>query len=148
MERIGVVINPSFNNWPTFLEKMERRQAQMFSLGWVADYPDAENYLQLFFGPNSSPGPNHCNYVNPEFDRLYERAREMPDGPERTALYQQMADIIVEDCPWIFMSNWMAFSLNHSWVKNFKYHDFPYGMVKYYRIDTDVRTDWKQRYGK
>ena len=81
MEKIGIVIKPSFNNWPTFLEKMDRKQAQMFSLGWVADYPDAENFLQLFYGPNSSPGPNHANYVNAEFDRLYEKVREMQDSP-------------------------------------------------------------------
>ena len=53
MDEIGVVLKPSYNNWPTFLDKMDRRQAQMFRLGWVADYPDAENFLQLFYSPNS-----------------------------------------------------------------------------------------------
>ena len=148
MERIGVVVQPSYNNWPTFLEKMERRQAQLFSLGWVADYPDAENFLQLFYGPNSSPGPNHSNYATPEFDRLYEQAREMQDGPARTELYRKMADLVVEDCPWIFTSNPLSYGLQHHWLGNYKYHDFPYGMVKYYRIDTEARTAWKKEYGK
>jgi oligopeptide transport system substrate-binding protein len=148
MEKIGLVVTPNFNNWPTFLEKMERRQAQMFSLGWVADYPDAENFLQLFYGPNSSPGPNHSNYSNPEFDTLYEQVREMQDSPERTALYQKMSDIVIEDCPWILTSNWLAYGLQHHWLENYKYHDFPYGMVKYYKIDTAERTKWKAEYGK
>ncbi len=144
MDKIGVVIKPSYNNWPTFLEKMERRQAQLFSLGWVADYPDAENFLQLFFGPNSSPGPNHSNYVNPEFDKLYEQIRDMQDTPERTALYRRMSDIVVDDCPWILTMNQLAYGLQHHWVKNYKYHDFPYGMVKYYRLDTAARDKWRK----
>ncbi len=148
MEKIGIVIQPSYNNWPTFLEKMERRQAQLFTLGWVADYPDAENFLQLFYGPNSSPGPNHANYVNAEFDRLYEKIREMSDTPERTAIYQEMADLVVEDCPWIFTSNPLAYGLQHHWYGNYKFHDFPYGMVKYYKIDTEAREKWKGEYGK
>ena len=147
MEQIGVVIKPSFNNWPTFLEKMERKQAQLFSLGWVADYPDAENFLQLFYGPNSSPGPNHANYVNPAFDRLYETVREMQDSPKRTEIYQQMADLVVEDCPWIFTSNPLAYGLHHQWLLNYKFHDFPYGMVKYYRIDVEARAEWLKTYG-
>lgn len=148
MEKIGVVIKLSYNNWPTFLEKMERRQAQLFSLGWVADYPDAENFLQLFYGPNSSPGPNHSNYHNAEFDQLYEKIRELQDSPERTALYRRMADIVVEDCPWILTMNPLSYGLHHVWLKNYMYHDFPYGMIKYYKLDTAARTKWKAEYGK
>ena len=148
MEKIGVVIKLSYNNWPTFLEKMERRQAQLFSLGWVADYPDAENFLQLFYTQNSSPGPNHSNYSNPEFDKLYEKIREMQDTPERTALYRQMSDIVVEDCPWILTMNPLAYGLQHQWLGNYVYHDFPYGMIKYYKIDTAARKSWKTEYGK
>jgi ABC-type transport system substrate-binding protein len=148
MERLGVVVKPSYNNWPAFLEKMERRQAQLFSLGWVADYPDAENFLQLFYGPNSSPGPNHANYANAEFDRLYEQAREMQDSPERTALYRRMADLVVEDCPWIFTANPLSYGLQHHWLGNYKFHDFPYGMIKYYRMDPSARSRWKKAHGK
>jgi ABC-type transport system substrate-binding protein len=148
MDRIGIVIKPSYNNWPTYLEKLERRQAQMFSLGWVADYPDAENFLQLFYGPNSSPGPNHTNYANPEFDRLYEQIRVMQDGPERSALYRKMADIVIEDCPWLFEHHPLAYGLYHHWLKNYKPHDFPYGMAKYYKIDTTAREQWKREFGR
>src|SRR5207249_526714 len=61
-EQIGVDLEPEYNNWPEFLKKMERKQQQMFKLGWVADYPDAENFLQLFSSKSISPGPNHTNY--------------------------------------------------------------------------------------
>ena len=139
MRRIGVLIVPVYNNWPAFLARIERRQAQLFRLGWVADYPDAENFLQLFYGPNSSPGPNHSNYRNKDFDALYEKVRVLPESPERTVLYRQMAAIVVEDCPWIFEQHPLSYALTHAWLKNYKPHDFPYGMGKYYAIDKQKR---------
>lgn len=148
MTEIGIVIIPSYNNWPTFLGKLQRGQAQMFGLAWVADYPDAENFLQLFYGPNRSPGPNHARYHNERFDRLYEQARVMHDSPQRTALYQHMADIVVEDCPWIFHGQPMSYGVYHNWLKNYKRHDFPYTMAKYYRIDTEARSRWFAEYGR
>lgn len=147
MERIGVQIVPVYNNWPTFLARLERRQAQMFRLGWVADYPDAENFLQLFYGPNCSPGPNHCNYRNKEFDVLYEKARIMGNSPERTALYQQMAAIVTDDCPWVFEQHPLSYGLHHHWLKNYKPHDFPYGMNKYHAVDYEAREQWKKEHG-
>lgn len=66
--------------------------------GWGLDYPDAENTLQLFYGPNGSPGSNDANYRNPEFDRLYEEAAVMLPSPERTALYRRMNQMVIDDC--------------------------------------------------
>lgn len=140
--KINVVLKPSFNTWPAFIEKMNRRQAQLFQLGWVADYPDAENFLQLFYSKNESPGPNHSNYRNEAFDRLYEQIRTMPISDERTALVEEMAAIIVEDCPWIFLYQPMQFGLVQQWVKNYVPHAFPYGMGKYRGVDVRERAKW------
>lgn len=148
MKKIGIILKPNYSNWPTFLSMMERRQCQMYWLGWVADYPDAENFLQLFYGQNCSPGPNHSNYVNPEFDAMYEKIRVMSDSPERTAIYRKMADIVVEDSPWVFMHHPMAYGLHHCWVRNNKPHDFPYGMVKYRKMDVEQRELWRKTGGK
>jgi ABC-type transport system substrate-binding protein len=135
MGRIGIQIVASYNNGPAFYEKLERRQAPMFFLSWIGDYPDAENFLQLFYGPNASPGPNRCNYRNPEFDALYDRIRVMPDSPERTGLYRDMAEIVVEDCPWIFAYQYLNVALRRPGFGNFTLHAFPYGAEKYYRLD-------------
>ena len=83
MEPIGIVLAPSFNNWPSFLKKIEQKRAQLFYLIWLADYPDPENYLQLFYGPSGTPGANRSNYRNAEFDRLYQRAVWMRGGRSR-----------------------------------------------------------------
>lgn len=147
-EKAGVVLKASYNNWPTFLDKMDRRQAQMFNLGWVADYPDPENFLQLFHSDNVSPGPNHANYVNADFDRLYETMRVLLPGKEKDRLCEEMADLVIEDCPWIFMYQPMSYALVHNWLKNYVSHDFPYGMVKYHRTDNRLWAEWKQEHKK
>jgi len=66
--------------------------------GWGLDFPDAENTLQLFYGPNGSPGSNDANYRNSEYDRLYEESSVMLPSPERTVLYQKMNRILIDDC--------------------------------------------------
>ena len=133
MRKIGVVIEPSYNNKPAFFEKIAKRQAQMFRLSWFADYPDGQNFLQLFYSRNASPGPNRVNYSNPAFDALYERAVTLPDTPERTELYRQLAAMVIEDCPWIFTHYPMDYSLSQQGLENYVPHDFPYGMEKYYQ---------------
>ncbi|MCK5675576.1 MAG: hypothetical protein KAH99_01015, partial [Verrucomicrobia bacterium] len=147
-QKIGIVLKASYNTWPAFIEKMNRRQSQMFRLGWVADYPDAENFFQLFYSKNESPGPNHANYRNAEINRMYEEIRTMQDTPERTAIYEKMAGVIVEDCPWIFMYQPMGYALKHSWLENYASHDFPYGMGKYRRVNNNARKAWFESYGE
>ncbi|MEI8121810.1 MAG: ABC transporter substrate-binding protein [bacterium] len=134
MEQIGIVITPSFNNWPSFLKKIDQRRAQMFYLTWMADYPDPENFLQLFYGPNSTPGANRCNYRNTEFDRLYDEAVFLHDETKRNETYGRMERIVKEDCPWLFLHHSMTVILRHPWLVNYKPHDFPFGMAKYYQI--------------
>ncbi len=131
--RVGIEIKPQFQTFPAFLRKIASHETQMFRLGWVGDYPDAENFLQLFYGRNHSPGPNHCQYSNPAFDRLYEEACATTDDARRRDLYRQMQTLIREDCPWLFLHFPRAYSLHPDRLRNFLPHDFPYGMEKYLR---------------
>ncbi len=68
------------------------------AVGWGLDYPDAENTLQLFYGPNAAPGSNSSNYNNPEYNALYEQAAVMQPSPERTRIYRRMNQILIDDC--------------------------------------------------
>ncbi len=133
-EKIGVVLDPSYNNWPAFLEKLERRQAQMFSVSWLGDYPDAQNFLQLFAGENVSPGPNRANYQNEEFDRLYRELVALPESPEREARCRAAAAVVLEDCPWILAGHPMAFSVRQARLQDYRRHDFNWGLEKYWRL--------------
>ena len=99
--RVGVKIRDRQVDFSTLISNVNKRQAQMFSFAWGSDYPDAENNLALFYGPNASPGANHYNYQNPAYDKLYEQIRSMPPSPERTKIYEQMRDILIEDTPFL-----------------------------------------------
>jgi ABC-type transport system substrate-binding protein len=126
-------------DWPTLQEKVNNKQTQIYTMGWHGDYPDAENFLQLFYSPNIAKGTNNANYTNKAFDRLYEQIRTMDDSPRRTALYAQMAQMISEDCPVLLLSEPLSFVLTYDWVRNVKAHPFGYGFFKYHRIDTELR---------
>ena len=76
----------------------KQSELPLVSKGWGLDYPDAENTLQLFYGPNGSPGSNDANYRNPDYDALYEQSAVMLPSPERTALYQRMNQMVIDDC--------------------------------------------------
>ncbi len=131
---IGVKLQVESYSWPEFQASIRNRKGQIWPFAWVADYPDPENFLQLFYSKNASPGPNDSNYSNPEFDRLYEKAIATPQGPERTALYKEMVKLVIEDCPWIFKAHRIGYRVSQKWLKNYKYHDF-HGAAKYYRVE-------------
>lgn len=136
---IGIQLKVQTFSWPEFQQSLKNKKGQMWSYAWSADYPDAENFLQLFYSKNGSPGPNDSNYANSEFDKIYEKSLMMNDSPERTALYQKMAEVVIEDTPWVFGSHRVTYGLTHPWLKNYKPHEFLHGMSKYYRIETSLR---------
>lgn len=88
----------TFANFGDFNRAVKNRQLMFFGMGWTLDYPDAQNILQLFYGPNRTPGSNNFNYENPEFDALYERSMTMQPGPGRTELYRRMNELVIDDC--------------------------------------------------
>ena len=81
-----------------FVNAVKNAELPVIYKGWNLDYPDAENTLQLFYGPNASPGSNDANYRNPEYDSLFERASVMQQGEQRTGLYQRMNQMVIDDC--------------------------------------------------
>jgi ABC-type transport system substrate-binding protein len=87
-----------FATFGDYNRAMRNSELMMIAYGWILDYPDAENTLQLFYGPNQAPGSNLSNYVNPEFDALYAQTSVMLPSDERTAIYQRMNQMLIDDC--------------------------------------------------
>lgn len=139
LKKIGVDVKVELNDWPTLQQKVHRKLAQMYTMGWHADYPDPENFLQLYYSPNIKRGTNNTNFTSAEFDRLYEKVAVMMPSPERTALYVKMLNILNEECPVLLLSEPIYFSLRWNWVHNGKAHPIGYGMGKYIRIDAEAR---------
>jgi ABC-type transport system substrate-binding protein len=92
------IVQRTFATFGDLSRAWKRSELPLVAKGWGLDYPDAENTLQLFYGPNASPGSNDANYRNPEYDRLFELAAVMQPSPERTALYRRMNQLVIDDC--------------------------------------------------
>lgn len=104
------------------LRKMARLgKIPMRGDGWNADYPDAENFMQLLYGPNAAQ-ENQSRFNLPEFNRLYDAARALPDSPERTKLFDAMTELVVAYAPWRLTLHLLEDSVAHPWVRQHKSH--------------------------
>lgn len=140
-EKVGIKLDVDYMDWPSAQEKVKTKSAQMYAMGWVADIPDAENFMQLFYGPNASPGPNNMNYKNPEADKLYESLSVMENSPQRNEIIRQMQQTVVDDLPCVLTVHRVVFLLHYDWLKNYKPHVFGYGLGKYRNIDAELRRE-------
>lgn len=100
----GIRIKLEINQPATHREMMARQKLAFFRGSWIADYPDAENYLALFYSKNFAPaGPNYTHYANPEFDRLYEHAMTLYNDTLRFEVYRQMENMLLDDPPFVVL---------------------------------------------
>jgi oligopeptide transport system substrate-binding protein len=140
--KLGIQLVLRTTDYNQFQQKMLNGNAQMFRWGWNADYPDPENFFFLLYGGNAKVGKggeNAANYQNPEFDRLFERMRNLDDSPERYALIQQMQNILRHDAPWVFGVHPKSYGLSHGWLLNGKPNLIANNGIKYRRIDAAQR---------
>src|SRR3990172_2702933 len=98
-ENLGVTVELSQEEFGLFLRDVDEGNFQMFDLGWIADYVDAQNFLDIKF--HSASANNETGYTNAEVDALLEEARTEQDGAKRLEVYQQTEEVIVQDAPWI-----------------------------------------------
>jgi oligopeptide transport system substrate-binding protein len=131
---LGVKLKVEAYSWPEYVKRVSSKRGQMWSFGWIPFYPDADNFLQLFYGKNTAPGPNDMNYVNPHFDALYEKARLELDETKRVALYKEMAKLVTDDTPCIFGVHRTSHYLAQPWLKNLKLSNFAPDQAKYLRV--------------
>ena len=146
-EKLGINLVIRATDYNRFQDKMRKGNAQIYSWGWNADYPDPENFFFLLYGNNAKVqfgGENASNYQNPEFDRLFEAMRNMDNTEERKRIIQQMNEISRRDAPWIFGLHPKQFSLFHDWIQNRKPHVIANNTLKYIRLDADSRMRQRQ----
>ncbi|MCH2200912.1 MAG: ABC transporter substrate-binding protein [Fuerstiella sp.] len=134
---INVRIKNNLVDFPTLISTVDRRKAAFFSFAWGSDYPDGENNLALFYGPNESPGSNHYNYNNPEYDALYEQILGMQPSPKRTAIYERMQQMLLEDCPYAGSMARTRYYVIHRRLKYFKPVETFENWFKYVDIQND-----------
>ena len=102
-QELGLQVEIQQTEWATFLEDINDKKYQMYSIAWAADYPDPENFLDLLF--HSESEGNRSNYSNPEVDALLEEARVVNDPTARFELYNRIEEMILDDAPWVLLWN-------------------------------------------
>lgn len=99
-QKIGIKIQVDVNPPSTLTQSISNGKVGFFKASWIADYPDAENYLSLFYSKNFSPGgPNYTHFKNAEFDKLYEAAFLETNDAKRQELYKKMDELVMEEAP-------------------------------------------------
>ncbi|MGE8677293.1 MAG: ABC transporter substrate-binding protein [Achromobacter marplatensis] len=142
MNKIGVQLDLRSTDYNRFQDKMTRGAAQIFLWGWNADYPDAENFLFLLYGPNAKAkggGENAANYDSPEFNKLFEQMKFLDDGPEKEKLIARMVEIVQRDAPWMFGFFPMSGGAYQQWVGNAKPTQMVRNTLQYLKLDPALR---------
>ena len=133
-QELGIPVKVEVVQKSFLLEQTAQSQALFFRGSWIADYPDAENYLSVFYGKNPAP-PNYTRYNNPAFDRLYEKALTETNNSLRFELYRQMDRMILEDAPVVPLWYDEVIHLVQPFVKNFQPNSL--NLLELRRVETN-----------
>jgi peptide/nickel transport system substrate-binding protein len=100
LTKTGLIVNIDVIPAATLKDAKSNNKLDLFRASWVADYPDAENYLSLFYSKNFSPnGPNYTHFKNPQFDTWYEQAFTETNTTYREQLYAKMDSLVMQEAP-------------------------------------------------
>ncbi|WP_230460529.1 ABC transporter substrate-binding protein [Sansalvadorimonas verongulae] len=151
LEKLGVQLEYRSTDYARFRQKMRAGNTQLFSWGWLADYPDPENFLFLLSSSQTSEacqcdGSNTSNYMNPMFDQLFDQMKTMENSPEREAIITKMVELVRRDGPWMDGYHVKEYYLNNSWVSNTQRHGIARDTLKYLKLDTAQRLRKQQQW--
>jgi ABC-type transport system substrate-binding protein len=138
MDAIGIRMVVETAKWPDLRKKSKLGKLQNWHLAWTADYPDGENFYQLLYGPNCGSSNDGC-FQQADFDALYDRAAALPPGPERTAIYQQMARLMAVYAPFKLHSHRKRNQMVQPWVLGWRRNPFVHEGYRFVDIDLEKR---------
>lgn len=118
-DNLGVEVTIESIDYVTFLDQIKKGQFQMAAFGWIADYPDPEDFIDLKFHSQRSRANNEVGYASQIVDQLIEQARQEKDPQKRMKLYQQAEDVIIQEVPWIVLFHSKEAILVKPYVQNF-----------------------------
>jgi oligopeptide transport system substrate-binding protein len=148
--KLGIQLESRTTDYNRFQDKVQEGSFQILSWGWIADYPDPENFAFLLYGPNGrseeGAGANSSNYASPEYDALFEQMRNMENGDERLAIIRKMDRVYQEDAPWFGCIHGVSYSLVHDWYRNAYPNTMGYAHCKYLRVDAELRAKRRQEW--
>ena len=138
LEAIGLKVVFRKEKLPELRTMARLGKVPMRGDGWNGDYPDAENFMQLLYGPNTGQ-ENQSRFNLPEFNKLYEQARALPDSPQRTALFSRMTELVIAYAPWRMTVHILEDHVHHRWIRNYVPHPIRSQVWMYTDVDRDER---------
>jgi oligopeptide transport system substrate-binding protein len=149
--RIGIDLDIRGTLYNRFQEKMRSGNAQIFSWGWNADYPDPENFLFMLYGGNGKVahgGENAANYHNPKYDRLFDLMKNRANDATRQQLIDELVEMVRHDAPWAWGINTESLILDQQWVSMNKPNTISMNNLKYIAIDVAERNKLRTLWNK
>ena len=152
--KVGINLETELMTFPEFLRRQDEGTGQAYDAGWVMDYPDAQNMLQLLYGPNKPPGINSASYNSKRYNSLYEELAPLDDSKEsdlkrKIEIIRQMHEQLEEDTPWVLLEFRVIFKLYHDWHIPPKPNPFAYTYLKFEYSDSAERAkkaeEWEDR---
>jgi ABC-type transport system substrate-binding protein len=137
METLGIRMELKTAPWPEQLKRARAGRFMMWSVGLSADSPDGQEVLARGYSPDIG-GQNLARFRMPEFDRVYERAKRLPDGPERLDLFSRANRILIAYAPYKFHVHRILTDLTQPWVIGFRRPPFWTEWWQYVDIDTEA----------
>jgi ABC-type transport system substrate-binding protein len=136
MDDIGIRFTFRKGVFSDLLKESRLGKLQMRTIGWSSNVPDAENFLQLLYGPNAGQN-NDARFRLPAYDELYRQAKRLPDSPQRDALYHKMTELVVAYAPWRLDIYRIETYLSQPWVFGYVPHPTMRGVMRYVDVDLD-----------
>lgn len=138
LNAIGIRMTSVSQQFVDLLKDRKVGKYQISNVAWIADYPDAQNFLQLLYGPNTDIS-NDARFNLPEYNKLYSAALKLPDGPERNKLYREMNRVVTAYAPWRFGVQRLFSHFINPWVLGYKKHPILYTSFRFMDVDLPMQ---------
>jgi ABC-type transport system substrate-binding protein len=138
LQSIGIRVRFVSDKKSEIIKASRHGKVQMFETNWIADFADADNFVQLLYGPNTGRS-NYARFRMATYDRLLDRARSTPEARARQDLYRQMNQILHAYNPIIPLTHPISADIQHTWLRNYKRHPVELTVWRYLDIDTAAR---------
>jgi ABC-type transport system substrate-binding protein len=141
-KRLGLDVELAATSYNQFRDKVRNGAYQLFFWGWVADYPDPENFLFLLWSEMAqakSDGPNTANFSDPRFDALFHALKDRDNDARRAELIREALALLEVERPWIELFHPEDYALVHGWLDGVKPMGLPVPVWKYYAVEPEAR---------
>lgn len=138
LNAIGIRMTSVSQQFVDLLKDRKVGKYQISNVAWIADYPDAQNFLQLLYGPNTDIS-NDARFNLPEYNKLYSAALKLPDGPERNKLYREMNRVLTAYAPWAYGVQRLFSHFINPWVLGYKKHPILYTSFRFMDVDVAMQ---------